>query len=207
MIRRIDHIAIAVRDLAAAKSFFLDGLGGRELFSCPHPYQGYSWTLIELGSSCCIELIASVDEKSFVQRFLEKRGEGPHHVTIQVDNLRQTHERLTEKGIPTFDYSESLPGWKEFFVHPKHAFGTLFQFAEFNPLDWINPGYVPACYREFAPPKENAADHGPLEVKSTESPQGRTVEIRRGTQTVSLPESMVPELVRALQELGRSHTG
>lgn len=201
MIRRIDHVAIAVSDLAAAKSFFLDALGGRELFSCPHPYQGYSWTLIELGSSCCIELIASIDDKSFVRRFLDKRGEGPHHVTIQVDDLRGMHERLTEKGVPTFDYSESLPNWKEFFVHPKHAFGTLIQFAEFNPIDWINPGYVPACYKEFAPPATAGPENAPLEVKRAESAEGRTVEIRRGDQAVSVPEAMVPELLRALQSL------
>lgn len=201
MIRRIDHVAIAVNDLAAAKSFFLDVLGGREIFSCPHPYQGYSWTLIELGSSCCIELIASIDDKSFVRRFLDRRGEGPHHVTIQVDHLHEMHERLTEKGVPTFDYSESLPSWKEFFVHPKHAFGTLIQFAEFNPIDWINPGYVPACYREFAPATTASSENAPLEVKSAESAEGRIVEIRRGDQAVSISEAMVPELLRALQSL------
>ncbi len=201
MIRRIDHVAIAVSDLAAAKSFFLDALGGRELFSCPHPFQGYSWTLIELGSSCCIELIASTDERSFVRRFLEKRGDGPHHVTIQVDDLRSVHQRLAEKGIPTFDYSESLPGWKEFFIHPRNAFGTLIQFAEFNPLEWINPGYVPACYREFAPPEKPVSNNAPVEVKRTESAEGRTVEIQRGDQTVRIPEAMIPELVRALQSV------
>lgn len=201
MIRRIDHLAIAVSDLAAAKSFFVETLGGRELFSCPHPFQGYSWTLVELGSSCCIELIASIDDRSFVRRFLEKRGEGPHHVTIQVDDLRRMHERLTEKGIPTFDYSESLPGWKEFFIHPKHAFGTLIQFAEFNPLDWINPGYVPGCYKEFVAAGKTGPGNPPLEVKSTESAEGRTVEIRRGGETVSIPEGMIPELVRTLQGL------
>ena len=206
MIRRIDHVAIAVRDLAQAKSFFLETLGGRELFSCPHPYQKYSWTLIELGSSCCIELIASLDDESFVQRFLEKRGEGPHHVTIQVDNLQETHKRVEACGILTFDYSESLPGWKEFFIHPKHAFGTLIQFAEFNPLDWVNPGYVPTCYREFAPAPAIGLDGDPIQVSPLGSPEGPAIEIRRGAQTLLIPESQVGDLIQALVQVSAADT-
>ena len=206
MIRRIDHVAIAVRDLVQAKSFFLETLGGRELFSCPHPYQNYSWTLIELGSSCCIELIASLHEESFVQRFLEKRGEGPHHVTIQVENIQQTHKRIEACGVRTFDYSESLPGWKEFFIHPKHAFGTLIQFAEFNPLDWVNPGYVPRCYREFAPSQEIGPDEDPIEVRRLESAEGAAVEIRCGEKTLRIPESQVGDLIQALKRVSCGDT-
>lgn len=199
MIRRIDHIALAVRDLDSARTFFIESLGGRELFSCPHPYQGYSWTLIELGASCCIELIAPLDEEGFVHRFLQKRGDGPHHITIQVDDIQQMHKRLKERGIQTFDYSESLPGWKEFFVHPRHAFGALLQFAEFNPLDWVNPGYVPRCYREFAPAPEIAAHAETLEVRPVDGQEGPAIEIRRNGQTLCIPESLARELIQALE--------
>ncbi|MEW6439962.1 MAG: VOC family protein [bacterium] len=201
MIRRIDHVAIAVRNLERAKAFFIGALGGRELFSCPHPFQHYSWTLIELGSSCCIELIASLDDQSFVRRFLDKRGEGPHHVTIQVPDIQAAHRRLEECGVPTFDYSESLPGWKEFFVHPKNAFGTLLQFAEFNPLDWVNPGYVPACYREFAPAGEARDRPEAVEVRHVVSREGPAIEIRHGTEKLTIPQGRLGELVATLQRL------
>ena len=104
------------------------------------PDQGFRWTTFELGTSCLIEVIDPLEGDGFLQRFLEKRGEGPHHVTIQVDDIARVMAVLEEKGIEMFGYSEALSGWKEVFVHPKQAFGTLIQFAEFNPLDWGERG-------------------------------------------------------------------
>ena len=140
MIRRIDHVSIAVRDLEKARAFFLEGLGGRELFCAPVPEQKFRWTTIELGTSCFIELIDPLEKDGFVHRFLEGRGEGPHHITFQVDNLQETRRVLQDRGIPTFGYGEPFPGWMELYIHPKDAFGNLLQFAEFHPLDWIQPG-------------------------------------------------------------------
>ena len=65
MIKRVDHVSIAVRDLGRAKAFFIDGLGGKELFSGPAEGQGFRWTLIELGTSCLIELIDPMGEEGF----------------------------------------------------------------------------------------------------------------------------------------------
>jgi methylmalonyl-CoA/ethylmalonyl-CoA epimerase len=199
MIRRIDHISIAVRDLARAKGFFLDKLGGRELYSMAMADFGFRWTTIELGSSCLLELIDPVGEKGFVQRFLESHGEGAHHVTVQVDDMRETRRLLEERGIPTFGYSEAVAGWKEVFIHPKHAFGVLIQFAEFNPLDWIHPGYVPSAYREFVPPPK--AGEAVLEVRRTEAGLGAEVEIRHGEESVKIPSGLLEELIRRLKGL------
>ena len=90
MIRRIDHLSIAVRDLEKARHLFLNILGGKELFSAPVGPQKFRWTTIELGTSCFIELIDPLEPDGFVHRFLETRGEGPHHITIQVDDIRCT---------------------------------------------------------------------------------------------------------------------
>ena len=199
MIRRIDHVAIAVRDLERAKHFFIDCLGGRELFSAPFADQGYRWTTLELGTSCFIELIDPLDADGFVHRFIQKRGEGPHHITIQVDDLEATHRMVEEKGIKTFGYSEALPGWKEFYIHPKEAFGTLIQFAEFNPLDWINPGYIPPSYREFAPEQPVGTAEGPISVRPVEREHGPAIEIRRGKQALCISESQAGELIEVLK--------
>ena len=203
MIKRIDHIAIAVRDLARAKSFFLDGLGGRELFSFPIVPQKFRWTTIELGSSCFIELIDPLEDDGFVHRFIEKRGEGAHHITIQVDDIHQTRTILEERGIQTFGLSEELPGWKELFIHPKDAFGILIQFAEFNPLDWINPGYIPQSYRECVPEQTISPEDNPIEVRRVECEQGAEIEIRRGSETFRVPEGNVVELIGALERIAR----
>ena len=199
MIRRIDHVSIAVRDLEKARHFFLDILGGKELFSAPVPTQKFRWTTIELGTSCFIELIDPLEETGFVHRFLETRGEGPHHVTLQVDDLARVHRMLEEKGIPSFGYAEPFPGWKELYIHPKNAFGTLIQLAEFHPLDWINPGYIPQSYREFAPRSQSESASGPAEVRRVESERGVEIEIRQGGQAVRIPEARVEELIQALR--------
>ena len=206
MIRRIDHVAIAVRDLERAKHFFIECLGGRELFCAPFADQGYRWTTLELGTSCFIELIDPLDEDGFVHRFIEKRGEGPHHITIQVDDLEAMHKMLEGKGIKTFGYSEALPGWKEFYIHPKEAFGTLIQFAEFNPLNWVNPGYVPASYREFVPEQQVAAEDDSIAVRRVAGEKGSQIEIRRGMQSLHIPEDQAANFIQALESVLSSKT-
>ncbi len=206
MIRRIDHVSIAVRDLEKARAFFLEGLGGRELFSEPVPGQKFRWTTIELGTSCFIELVDPLEEDGFLHRFLENRGEGPHHITVQVDNLEETRQGLRDRGIPTFGYGEPFPGWKEMYIHPRDAFGTLLQFAEFNPLDWIHPGYIPPSYREFAPGRRAEKEDRP-EVRRVETPDGPRVEIRQGEETILLSLSHLDGLLKALQEAASSPSG
>ncbi len=200
-IRRIDHISIAVRDLEKAKAFFIGVLGARELFAAPVASQKFRWTTLELGTSCFVELIDPLEKDGFVHRFLETRGEGPHHISIQVNDLKRIHGILEEKGIPTFGLSEPFPAWKEFYIHPKHAFGTLIQFAEFNPLDWVLPGYIPPSYREFAPRGEVETGKGKIEVRRSETEKGTRIEIRSGDETVQIPENRLNELISALQTI------
>jgi len=199
MIRRIDHVSIAVRDQAKAKAFFIDVLGGKNLFEAPVPREKYRWTTIELGTSCFIELIGPLEKDGFVQKFLDHRGEGPHHITIQVNDLQKVHRKLEENGIPTFGLGEPFPGWKEMYIHPKHAFGTLIQFAEFKPLDWINPGYIPPSYAEFAPAEEVGAKEGRIEVQKVQGEKGPQVEIRQGRQKIRVPLSQVENLLETLR--------
>jgi methylmalonyl-CoA/ethylmalonyl-CoA epimerase len=199
-IRRIDHISIAVRDLEKAKTFFIGILGGRELFAAPVVPQKFRWTTIELGTSCFIELIDPLEKDGFVHRFLESRGEGPHHITIQVDDLQKIHRIIEERGIPTFGLAEPFPAWKEFYIHPKHAFGTLIQFAEFNPLDWVEKDYLPPSYKEFAPPKEIDTRQGKIELRRVQTEDGAGVEIRRGEERIRVPENQLKELLAVLNQ-------
>jgi len=189
MIRRIDHVSIAVRDQARARAFSSMSWEGKTSSKprCPGRSTAgppSSWEL-----SCFIELIDPLEKDSFVQKFLDHRGEGPHHITIQVDDLQKVHRKLEENGIPTFGLAEPFPGWKEMYIHPKNAFGTLIQFAEFRPLDWINPGYIPPSYAEFAPAEEVGAKDGEIEVQRVQGEKGAEVEIRQGGQKIRVPLS------------------
>jgi methylmalonyl-CoA/ethylmalonyl-CoA epimerase len=200
MIRRIDHVSIAVRDQAKAKAFFIDVLGGKNLFEAPVPWQKYRWTTIELGTSCFIELIGPLEKDGFVQKFLDHRGEGPHHITIQVNNLQEVHRKLEDNRIPTFGLAEPFPGWKEMYIHPKHAFGTLIQFAEFKPLEWINAGYIPPSYAEFAPAEEVGAKEGRIEVQRVQGEKGPEVEIRQAGNQIRVPLSRLGNLIQTLKK-------
>jgi methylmalonyl-CoA/ethylmalonyl-CoA epimerase len=195
--RRIDHVSIAVRDLEKAKDLFVKGLGGKEIFCQPWPEMKFRWTTIELGTSCLLELIDPLGRDGFVHKFLETKGEGLHHITIQVDSIEKTRSLLSERGIPTFGYGEPLPGWKEIYIHPQHAFGALIQLAEFKPLDWVNPGYIPAAYQEFAPPAKAPAE-GWI-VRKVETEEGPQVEIRQGDKALRIPKKRLPELIQALE--------
>jgi hypothetical protein len=187
MIKRVDHVSIAVR----------------ELFSGPAEGQGFRWTMIELGTSCLVELVDPIGEEGFLHRFLEERGEGTHHITIHVDNAGEAHAAFAAKGIPTFGYN-SFPNWKEFFVHPRDAFGTLLQFVEFEPLDWINPGYVPKAYEEFRP-RDNPDDSEKqtITVRPVEGGGGSAVELTDGSATMVVERADLPKLIQRLQEAAR----
>jgi len=201
MVKRIDHVALAVRDLERAIKFFVEGLGGRVLYSMPYVSKKFRWTTIELGNSCLIELIDPLGKDGFVYRFLEKHGEGLNHITIHVDDILKVQKTLEEKEIPTFGLSSELPGWKELFIHPKNAFGTLIQFAEFNPLDWIDPGYIPESYKEFVPPAYEYKAAEKVQVRQVETVQGVKIEIRQGDRNIIIDKPEVAVLIEALNKI------
>ncbi len=84
-----------------------------------------------------IELISSPDPDSFVNRFIEKNGEGLHHVTLQVEDLLEAVDYLQSNGVKVVDVNTEDPHWKEAFISPKDSFGVLFQLAEFDEEHWL----------------------------------------------------------------------
>lgn len=131
-VRRIDHVGVAVRDKESAERFMTEVLGARKAADEPWEYRGdvFNWAYFEVGSSGRIELISSPDEESFINKHIEKRGEGLHHITIVVEDFSEAMEFLRGKGIRVLDINESEPSWKEAFIHPGDAFGMLIQVVE-----------------------------------------------------------------------------
>ncbi len=191
MIKRIDHVSIAVRDLESAKSFFIDRLGGTEVYSSIEESEGFRWTAIALGSSCTLELVDPVGDSSFLNRFLDRRGDAVHHITIQVDNAESARDTLEARGVPTFGYNDVDPNWKHFYVHPKHAFGVLLQFAEFEPKAWGQP------QPDSAPTPSKPRS---IEARRVEG-GGPEVELSDGSSNLRIAVSDIPELVRSLERL------
>ncbi|MEJ5361613.1 MAG: VOC family protein [Spirochaetota bacterium] len=139
MIARIDHVSIAVTDFEKAKNFF-ESLGAVAGVGAKDDITKFYWQIFSLGDMSRIELITPTDKGSFLDGFMQSRGSGVHHITLQTYNLKQAIAKLEEMGVPYFGYNEYPGGvWKEIFIHPKHAFGVLIQIAEFNADDWLSP--------------------------------------------------------------------
>jgi methylmalonyl-CoA epimerase len=127
---RVDHVAIAVHSIDRALAFFLehfparlnrpreDGYGDRPEFS---------WSDLTIGNFK-IELIESARPGSFVERFLARRGEGLHHLSLKIAGLAHHLERLEGDGIRIVDRHDEGGGHETAFLHPRSAFGTLIQF-------------------------------------------------------------------------------
>lgn len=135
---KVDHVGVAVRDKARAEKFLTEVLGGRKVIDAPWEFRGqeFNWAYYDLGESGRIELISSSDPASFINKHIEKRGEGMHHVTIQVENLEEALDSLRAAGVEPLDVNTSNPYWKEAFISPRDSFGVLIQIVEFDEAYW-----------------------------------------------------------------------
>jgi methylmalonyl-CoA/ethylmalonyl-CoA epimerase len=133
-VKRIDHVGVAVRDKEKAGRFLTEALGARKVLDEPWVFRGqeFNWAYFDLGEGGRIELISSPDPDNFINRYIEKRGEGMHHITIQVEDLAEAIESLGEMGVEVHDINTSDPSWKEAFISPRDSFGVLIQLAEFE---------------------------------------------------------------------------
>src|SRR5690348_18269077 len=94
---KLDHIGIAVKSADAARKFFEDTLGARFLHESARAEDGFRVLNFDL-QGLIIELIEPVGENSFVQKFIDTRGEGMHHLTFNVPNSRERVAELKAQG-------------------------------------------------------------------------------------------------------------
>jgi len=127
----IHHIAIAVRDLDAALDFYRDALGLEMTERRQVPEEGVEIAFLPTGDGE-IELLQPLDEDGGVARFLEKRGEGLHHVCLAVDDVEAAMERLQAAGAQLLSDEPRVGahGIRYVFVHPKSTHGVLVELYE-----------------------------------------------------------------------------
>jgi methylmalonyl-CoA/ethylmalonyl-CoA epimerase len=135
---KVDHVGVAVRDKESAQRFLTGMLGARKVIDESWVYndQEFNWAYFLIGEQGMIELISSSDPENFVNRFIDRRGEGLHHVTLQVEDLLEAVEFLTSRGVRVVDVNTDDPHWKEAYISPRDAFGVLIQLAEFDESYW-----------------------------------------------------------------------
>lgn len=126
----IDHLGIAVRSLEQSKQFY-EKLGIRVLPEETVEQEKVRLAMVPLGESR-IELLEPTSEDSPIAKFLAKRGEGLHHVSLRVSDLPGTVERLKKSGVRlvTDKVQVGAGGHLYVFVHPSSAGGVLLELCE-----------------------------------------------------------------------------
>jgi methylmalonyl-CoA epimerase len=125
----VDHVAIAVRaeSLEAARRFMTEVLGARRTYERLAPGFGFEHYLL---GAFKFELLWPLNAESFLTRFLDKRGEGLHHITLVVDDLEDCCARLERGDVSVVDKDLSDPSWMQAFISPRSGFGVLYQLAQ-----------------------------------------------------------------------------
>ena len=129
MVRKIDHIAVAVKDLEKATRFFKESYG---LETTSRDSVGdTNAAFIPIGDTR-LELVASATPDGVLAKFIEKKGEGIHHIAFEVDDVAAALEKLRTDGVACID-KQPRPGahnTKVAFVHPKSNYGILIELVQ-----------------------------------------------------------------------------
>jgi len=129
-IKRIDHIAVVVENLDAALATYRDALGMAVSRIETIPEQDVRIGFLPSGESE-IELLEPINPDSGIARYLAKRGEGLHHICLEVDDLRETLTDLKARGIQLIHETPQRGAYGIMaFVHPKGANGVLIELLE-----------------------------------------------------------------------------
>ncbi|MHB8782203.1 MAG: methylmalonyl-CoA epimerase [Desulfobacteria bacterium] len=131
MIRRIQHIGIAVRSLQEAIPFYRDVLGLELVGTEEVADQKIRAAVFRVGEST-IEVIESTAPDGPVGKFIEKNGEGIHHLCFEVDDAAASLSHAKGKGVRLIDETprSGVHGLRIGFLHPKSTFGVLTEFAQ-----------------------------------------------------------------------------
>ena len=130
---RLDHVAVAVREIEPALRLFRDALGGKHLADGPidsgDSRGSWRWYQMGLPGGGTIELLEPITD-GFLTKFLDQRGEGLHHITLKTDDIAASIEHVRSCGFELVDINLDDPHWKEAFLRPRQAHGTLIQLAQ-----------------------------------------------------------------------------
>jgi methylmalonyl-CoA epimerase len=129
MIKKISHIGVAVDNLQEARSFF------RETFNLTTSEQEnfgellFSFIPME-GTN--LELLQSTDPEGQIAKFIQKRGQGIHHIALEVDDIQGELDRLKEKGVTLINEKPYRNAHQELvaFIHPKSTCGVLIELIQ-----------------------------------------------------------------------------
>ena len=129
--KKVDHIGIAVRNLNEVLPYYTETLGCPLLKIEEVESQKVRVAFIDAGN-IKLELLEPLDESGAVYKFIEKRGEGIHHIAFGVDNIEERMAQLRENGVKLLSEQPNpgAGGALVAFLHPKSSNGVLYELCE-----------------------------------------------------------------------------
>jgi methylmalonyl-CoA/ethylmalonyl-CoA epimerase len=130
MAKKVDHIGILVSNLDEAIKLYKDCFGAELDKIETISKQGVKAAVLSLAQGAKLELLEPLPDSNMA-KVLEKRGEGLHHITFEVDDVNQELSRLSERGVELID-KKSRPGLEGMvaFIHPKSVRGVLVELCQ-----------------------------------------------------------------------------
>ena len=133
MPKRIDHVAIIVRNIEQALAFYRDTLGITPSEIKEVPTEQVRIAFLPMGGpgGSEIELIEPTVPGSTLTKYLEKRGEELHHICLEVDNIDEALQEMKDRGAPVLDQQPRVAAeGRAIFLHPKGTSGVLLELIE-----------------------------------------------------------------------------
>ncbi len=128
--KKIEHLGIAVKSIEKAKEFY-EGVLGLTCYAVEEVADQKVRTAFFMVGETKIELLEATSDDSPVAKFIEKKGEGIHHIAFAVDNASEALKDAEAKGIQLIDKQsrKGAEGLDIGFIHPKSTFGVLAEFC------------------------------------------------------------------------------
>ena len=101
-IGKLDHIGIAVKSLVEARKFWEGVMGAKFMYDAENPRAGYKLVELDL-NGLTVELLEPLGDDSFLHGYLAKRGEGMHHLTFALSDVKKTASELKDSGVRVVD--------------------------------------------------------------------------------------------------------
>lgn len=183
----LDHVALAAADTSPAMRFLTGVLAGTVLSGGQaFGFRPVQVLVGDLTGGMKVELLEPWDTEhnDFLERFVERSGAGPHHLTFKVDDLDAALDAVRSAGFTPVGIERSDPRWQEAFIHPREAFGTVVQVAQ------TNEGADRAKWLEYV--AANGPSGEPIWWVDPEPPTGPTTYLRRVVLGVPDPQVLLP---------------
>ena len=129
--KKIEHIGIAVKDLESANELYARLLGEQPYKQEEVEREGVMTSFFQIGPNK-IELLEATKEDSPIAKYIEKRGEGVHHIAFEVEDIKAEMKRLKEDGFRLLSEEPKRGADNKMvaFIHPKSANGVLVELCE-----------------------------------------------------------------------------